>query len=138
MHLDGCLCCVVCAEIIGLLFYIFSPKLIGFFNVSGESLRFGVIHMRTICLFFSVLAFSDCMAGVMRGAGTATVAMFTMLACWCVIRVSYITVAVKFVNKLTTISWAYPITWILSSIVLLGYFLKADWIHNFDKTAKKA
>ena len=73
------------------------------------------------------------MAAVMRGAGKATVPMFTMLVCWCVIRVTYITIAVKFVNELTTVSWAYPITWVLSSTVLLIYFLKADWIHNFDK-----
>jgi Na+-driven multidrug efflux pump len=54
-----------------------------------------------------------------------------------VIRVSYITVAVKLVNRLTTVSMAYPITWTLSSIVFLIYFLKADWIHNFDREKGK-
>ena len=46
---------------------------------------------------------------------------------------TYITVAVRFINQLTTVSWAYPITWTLSSIVFFIYFIKADWIHNFDK-----
>ena len=94
--------------------------------------------MRTICLFYCLLAFSHCIASVMRGAGKATVPMFTMLACWCVFRVTYITVAVKYVNQLTTVSWAYPITWTLSSIIFLIYFLKADWIHTFDKSLNKA
>jgi Na+-driven multidrug efflux pump len=94
--------------------------------------------MRTICLFYFLLAFSHCIAGVMRGAGKATVPMYTMLACWCLIRVSYIYLALGFANKLTTVSWAYPITWTLSSIIFLVYFLKADWIHNFDKQQNKA
>ena len=94
--------------------------------------------MRTICLFYCLLAFSHCIAGVMRGAGKATVPMFTMLACWCVFRVTYLSVAVKLVNEITTVSWAYPITWTLSSIIFLIYFLKADWIHNFDRDLKKA
>lgn len=134
----GVICSCLMAEVIGLLSYLFAPQLIGFFSETAEAISFGTEHMRTICLFYFLLAFSHCIAGVMRGAGKATVPMFTMLACWCVFRVSYISVAVRFVNRLTTVSWAYPITWTLSSIIFLIYFLKADWIHNFDKEAQKA
>ena len=133
----GIACSCIMAELIGVLSYVFAPQLIAIFNDSPEAIEFGTRHMRTICLFYCLLAFSHCIAGIMRGAGKATVPMFTMLACWCVIRVSYITVAVKFVNELTTVSWAYPITWTLSSIVFLTYFLKADWIHNFDRIEAK-
>ena len=133
----GLICSCLLAEIVGLLSYLFAPQMIGLFNNSREVIDYGVQHMRAICLFYCLLAFSHCMAAVMRGAGKATVPMFTMLVCWCVIRVSYITIAMKFVNALTTVSRAYPITWTLSSIVLFIYFLKADWIHNFDRMAAK-
>lgn len=134
----GVVCSCAMAELIGVLSYLFAPELIGFFSDSAESIAYGTEHMRTICLFYCLLAFSHCIAGVMRGAGKATVPMFTMLACWCLIRVTYISIAVKLVNELTTVSWAYPITWTLSSIVFLICFLKGDWIHNFDKTLQKA
>ena len=134
----GVLCSCFMAEIIGLASYIFAPDLIGFFTDSAAAVSLGAQHMRTICLFYFLLAFSHCIAGVMRGAGKATVPMYTMLACWCLIRVSYIYLALGFANKLTTVSWAYPITWTLSSIIFLVYFLKADWIHNFDKQQNKA
>ncbi len=133
----GIACSCVMAELVGLTCYAFAPQLIGFFSETQEAIGFGVRHMRTICLFYCLLAFSHCVAGIMRGAGKATVPMFTMLACWCVIRVSYITIAVKIVNELTTVSWAYPISWTLSSIIFLIYLLKADWIHNFDRTIPK-
>ena len=129
----GLLCSCLMAEIIGILSYIFAPQLIGLFSSTAEAIAFGSAHMRTICLFYCLLAFSHCIASVLRGAGKASVPMFTMLACWCVFRVTYITIAVKYINQLTTVSWAYPITWTLSSIIFLIYFLKADWIHNFDR-----
>ena len=129
----GIACSCSMAVMIGIFSYLAAPQLIGFFIDSPEAIRFGTQHMQTICPFFFLAAFSHCAAGVMRGAGKATVPMFTMLICWCLIRVTYISVAVKIVNELTTVSWAYPITWILSSIIFLTYLLKADWIHNFDR-----
>ena len=133
----GILCSCILAELIGGISYLFAPQMIGFFSESEEAIRFGVQHMRTIALFYFLLAFSHCIASILRGAGKAAVPMFIMLACWCVIRVSYISVAVRFVNELTTVSWAYPITWTCSSMIFLVYFLKADWIHGFEKTNKK-
>ena len=135
----GIACSTIMAELIGITCYVFSPQLIGFFNDSPQVLDFGTRHMRTICLFYCLLAFSHCIAGILRGAGKSSVPMYTMLGCWCVLRVSYITVALQFVNRLETVSFAYPLTWTCSSIVFLIYFLKADWIHNFDRMdAKKA
>lgn len=134
----GVVCSCTMAEIIGVLSYLFAPQLIGFFSDSPEAIAYGTLHMRFICLFYFLLSFSHCIAGVMRGAGKATVPMFTMLACWCVIRVSYITVAMHFVNRLTTVSWAYPLSWTLSSIIFLIYFFKADWMYTFEKNLKKA
>ena len=121
------------AELVGVCMYTFAPTLIGWFSSAPESIAFGVSHARTIALFFCLLAFSHCIAAILRGAGKATVPMLTMLTCWCVMRVTYITVAVEFVPKLTTVSWAYPLSWSCSSIFFLIYYLKADWIHNFDR-----
>ena len=134
----GIACSCIMAETIGILFYCFAPQLIGFFNDTPAVVEYGTRHMQTICLFYFLLALSHCMAAILRGAGKATVPMVTMLVCWCLLRVSYITIAVRFVNELTTVSAAYPITWTCSSIVFLIYLLKADWIHNFDRIEAKA
>jgi len=133
----GLICCCVMAECIGVFSYAFAPQLIGIFIKSQEAIAFGTQHMRTIAPFFCLAAFSHCIAAILRGAGKATVPMFTMLACWCLFRVAYISVAVRFIPKLTTVSFAYPITWILSSVVFLIYYLKADWIHSFDRMEAK-
>lgn len=133
----GILCSTVSAEAIGVLSFTFAPQLIAIFNDSPEVIDYGTRHMRTIALFYFLLAFSHCIASVLRGSGKSTIPMLTMLGCWCVLRVSYITVAIQYRNQLETVSWAYPITWTCSSLVFLIYFLKADWIHNFDRIEAK-
>lgn len=129
----GTVCSVLLAEVVGICFYIFSPQIIRLFGTTSESTALGVSHCRTICLFYCLLAFSHCAAGILRGAGKATIPMVTMLMCWCVLRVTYITIAVRYIPQLTTVSFAYPMTWTASSIVFFIYLLKADWIHAFDR-----
>ena len=130
-------CSVVIAETVALLIFCFSPTLIGLFTSDAESIAYGVLHERTTTPFFFLLAYSHCMAAIFRGAGKSTVPMLVMLLCWCIIRVTYVTVAVRFFPVLQTVSWAYPITWCLSTIVLTIYYFKSDWMHAFEKQEAK-
>jgi Na+-driven multidrug efflux pump len=84
------------------------------------------------------MALSHSVAGVLRGAGKASVPMTIMLICWCIIRVIYITVTVRLIPDIRVVFFAYPLTWTLSTIAFLVYYFKADWIHHFDRLDRKA
>ena len=129
----GIICSCTMAACVGLISYIFAPQLIDFFADSQEAVDYGVRHMRTICLFNALLALSHCIAAVMRGAGRPLVPMVVMFACWCVLRVSYIAIALRFVYQLETVSFAYPITWTCSSIIFCLYLWKGNWMYAFKK-----
>ena len=129
----GIVCACALAEALGALLYFICPVVIRLFNDDPEVVRIGVTQMRTECFFFFALAFAHGVSAVMRGAGRAKMPMFTMLACWCVLRVTYITIAVKAFPVLNTIFWAYPLTWCVSCVVFAIYYLKADWVHSFDR-----
>jgi len=120
----GILACISIAELIGITINLLAPKLVGMFNGDPEVVRFGVMMARTTTLFYCLMAFSHCMAAVMRGCGRSMVPMVVMLVCWCVIRVTYITVTVHFIPDIRVVYWAYPITWSLSTIVYSAYYLK--------------
>lgn len=128
----GMLCCGITAELIGILSHIFAPQLVAAFSDVPEVIEFGVEYARCNGVFFFLVAITHCMAAILRGAGKATVPMYVMLICWCLIRVSYISIAVKFIPSITVIFWAYPITWALSAIVFLIYLWKSDWIHGLE------
>ena len=129
----GVLCSITMAEIVGIIIFFTAPYLVVAFNNDPQVVAFGTAQARTITLFYFLLAFSHCIAGILRGAGKSTIPMFVMLICWCIIRVSYITVAVRIIPDIKVIFWAYPITWTLSSILFIIYYFKADWIHGFDR-----
>lgn len=129
----GILCSVSMAELIGGVFWMCAPVFIGIFSDSPDVIAFGVRQARVEALFYCMLALAHCIAGIMRGAGKATVPMFTMLGFWCVLRVAYITLMLHFYPYIEVVFTAYPLTWGTSCVVFLLYFFKADWIHNFER-----
>lgn len=131
----GILSGMVLAEAVGVLMYAGAPYALRFFVDSAQAVEFGVIHSRTVAPFFFLLAFSHCAAGVMRGCGKSVVPMVTMLAFWCGVRIVYVTLAVPVFPVFRTISWAYPLTWSLSSLVFLAFLFKSDWTHSFERQA---
>lgn len=129
----GIVCSVTLAELVGILVYFLIPYFASAFDSSREVVAFASRQAHTEALFYCFLAFSHCIAGIMRGAGKSTVPMFVMLFSWCIIRITYITVTVHFIPKIQVIFWAYPLTWSISSVIFLIYFLKADWLHSFER-----
>lgn len=129
----GAVCAMSIAELIGIGVYIFAPKLIAAFGGEPEAIQYGINEAHTIALFYFLLAFSHCMAAVQRGAGRSIVPMFVMMIAWCFIRVSYITITIRYIPDIRVVYWAYPLTWTISSLVFLILFLKTDWIHGLEK-----
>ena len=129
----GIFCSITLAEVIGILVYFFMPRLILLFNAEADVVNYGILQAHTESLFYFLLAFSHTVAGIMRGAGKSTVPMFVMLGCWCIFRITYVTIITSIIPTIQVVFLAYPITWSLSSVVFLIYLLKADWIHNFDR-----
>lgn len=132
----GIACSVTLAELVGVIVYFLISYLAAGFDNTAEVVAIATRQAHVEALFYCFLAFSHCIAGIMRGAGKSTVPMFVMLASWCIIRITYITVTVHFIPEIQVIFWAYPLTWSISSVIFLIYFLKADWIHNFERTEK--
>lgn len=132
----GCACSAILAEAIGITIFFTAPFLIGLFNRNPEVIAYGTRRAQIVGFFYFLMAFSHGIAGSMRGAGKATVPMLVMMICWCFFRVTYIEIVTMFINKIDVIFYAYPITWTMSSVVFLIYYLRADWAHGFEKKNK--
>jgi len=107
--------------------YAFAPVLIGLFNGEADVVKIGTIHARTVTPFFFLLAFSHSVAAILRGAGKAVVPMVVMGVCWCAVRIVYISFVTPMFDSIRAVFMVYPITWTLSSIVFLIYYLKGNW-----------
>ena len=128
----GIFCSMSLAELVGLCVFFLMPYLAAAFDDSTAVVEIATRQAHVEALFYCLLAFSHCIAGIVRGAGKSTVPMLVMLASWCLIRITYITVTVHFIPKLSVIFWAYPLTWSISSIIFLLYFVKGKWLYGFE------
>ena len=134
----GILTSMLLAELVGVTVYLLAPYLIRLFNDDPQVISYGMLQARTVTLFYCLLALSHAVAGVMRGAGRAIVPMLVMLGSWCIIRISYIMLIARASGNIQMVFWAYPLTWSLSSIAFVAYYIRGDWPHYLDKKAARA
>ena len=134
----GILTSITMAEIVGIVLFFFGGFFISTFiqdadpDAVAEIIAIGAKQCRLEALFFFLLAFSHSIAGICRGAGKAIVPMLIMLIVWCVIRIIYITAAMRISHTIELLFAAYPLTWFISSVIYFIYYRKSDWIHGFE------
>ncbi len=135
---------LILAEMVGIVLFFFGGFFVSTFisDENPEAVRqivaLGGTEFRLQSLFYFLLAFSHAIAGICRGAGKAVVPMFIMLTVWCVIRIIYITIAMRISHNILLLFAAYPLTWFISSVIYLLYYKKSDWVHGFEKQRKAA
>ena len=126
----GLLSATILAQSLGVIIFIFAPKIILLFTNNPEVIEIGVLKARISAFFFFQLAMSHTMAGIYRGAGKSVIPMAVMLLFWCVFRVTYITIVLKFYYDIKVVFSAYPVTWTLSAIIFVIYYYKGKWLNN--------
>jgi putative MATE family efflux protein len=123
----GVICSIVLAECIGVLIFFLAPYAVRLFNDDPDVVAVGVRAAHTEALFFFALAMAHGISAVMRGVGKAKIPMYTMLGCWCLLRVAYITVMLRYFKDMLVIFTAYPLTWMCSCVVFIICYLRIDW-----------
>jgi len=127
----GIITVMATAQLIGVLFYFFTPQLMALFDNNPQVIALGGKEAQILSLFYFLLAFSYTVAAVCRGAGKAAVPMLVMLSVWCGLRVAYIAFVARY-RDILLVFWAYPITWAVSSVIYLIYYRFSDWVHGFE------
>ena len=120
----GTVCTLISIELIGVAIYVFAPQLISMFIQDPDVIYYGVLRARICSLFFFLLGFSHVTSSVMRGLGKPVVPMAVMLICWCAVRVIAILLLGDTFHSVAFVSWLYPITWFLSSLVYVYQYYR--------------
>lgn len=127
---------VIVAECIGGLFFLFVPHLMKLFSDDAEVLRYGIMQARTVSLFFFLLTYSHLVAATCRGAGKSVTPMLIMLFIWCFLRIAYIITVMDIFHDIRFVYWAYPITWVISSVIYFIILRKSDIFAKKDSLDK--
>lgn len=133
---QGMMISVVMAEIFGIFVFLFAPYLVGMFSKDPSVIAFGVQQARVEALFYFLLAITHACAGTLRGAGKTMIPMSVTLGAWCILRIGYIEGLVRIIPNINVVFSAYPVTWLVSSMILLWFVKKQNWEENTLKIAK--
>ena len=86
--------------------------------------------MNTLTPFYITFVLIEMLSGAARGAGDSLIP--TIITCFgvCVLRVAWILIAVPLYPDVKTVIYSYPITWILTSVLFLIYYLQGGWLRR--------
>lgn len=93
------------------------------FTTDAEVVKIGsdMLAMITPCYIFFV--FIEVLSGALRGIGDVIIPMIITMCGVCLLRVLWIIFAVPIHPGIDTIIYSYPVTWIVSAILFIVYYI---------------
>lgn len=104
------------------IFQVFSKPFIGIFTKDAVVLELGIEQLRFMSAGYILYTAGEIYIGALRGAGRAFFAMISSLITVCALSVVWVEIIAKPYNNVTMTLSGFPLTWILSSIVLMVYW----------------
>lgn len=105
----------------GSLFYrLFTPDE----AVIDEGMKILRLLVPTYVTYISI----EILSGAVRGAGDSLIPTLMTLFGVCLLRVAWLAVALPKWPTMTTVLLAYPITWVITSLLFIVYYWKGGWL----------
>lgn len=105
------------------LIIIFGKQLLRLFNSDPNVIAFGYQRLFWILSFEVINGTIDIISGAMRGYGESLTPALIALVCICGVRIVYIFTYFAPHRSFTTLMLAYPISWIITVIVISAAYL---------------
>ncbi len=111
--------------------YSAASSILGIFTTDPQVLQIGVGIMHFLVPTYITYVIVEIYSGALRGVGDVWIPMiFTMLGV-CVLRVVWVLAAVPLRREMQTIIFSYPLTWTVTSVLLLVY------LHLFSRLKRQ-
>jgi len=88
-------------------------------------IEIGMRMIKVIVPFFFLYVPAEILAGTLRGAGKTFFSTLVCVFCICVLRAIWILIIPRFNNSIEGIMLCYPVTWFITSITLIIYYLSS-------------
>ncbi len=109
-------------------------SVIGLFTDDPVAIDFARRMMWFMAPFTWTYSVSDILGGSLRGAGAAVQVTTITALCICVFRVVWLAVMLRVIYDIRIVFLCYPLTWILSSIVMSIYYFRSKYM-KFEKVS---
>ena len=120
---------LISTAVLGVGAFLAARQLIGLFSPDPEVVAFGVRFIQIVTPFYLAICFNQIYAGALRGIGDATAPTVIMLLSFVVFRQIYLFVTSSLNLGFVSVALAYPMGWILCSVLLAIRYRRSDLFH---------
>lgn len=117
---------------LAILLNIFASPLLQLFNQEADVLHYGLIFVRFMSPFYVLCCWNQIFSGALRGAGDSTGPMVILLSSFVVFRQIYLFVASQLFHSIYVTALAYPMGWLLCSILVYIRYRRGKWEKNYS------
>jgi putative MATE family efflux protein len=114
---------------VGILSFVFAPDIVRFFVPNdAEVIRQGAVFLRIMAFSFGFLGAQMSLSGVFRASGNMLIPlMFSIVSLWMLqFPIAYILSMHTSLHSVG-IWWAFPVSYVLTALLAIIWFLKGDW-----------
>lgn len=132
--LFGQVCVTITGVVLGNLAHIYGSTLLKLYTSNPEVIDAGMMRLGVVSKTYALCGMMDVMVGALRGIGYSIMPMIVTLIGACGLRIVYLATIFKIpkYHNITVVYDSYPISWIITTVVLVGCFMWAS-----KKVAKK-
>ncbi len=100
------------------------------FTNDTEVIKRGMEILQLLVPCYATYVCIEILSGAIRGTGDAVVPMLMTCVGVCVLRVVWIFSAVPVWHTIQTVVFSYPLTWSITSLLFVGYYLQGGWLRR--------
>lgn len=119
--IHGIVLLIIGTLIIACLQVVFGRQVLGLFTKDQEVVEIAYETVRDLAYLYPLYILVETVSSTIKGCGDARSSMVISIITICIVRILYLTFAE--LNGLTSIIFAYPFSWGISSVIYLLYFL---------------
>lgn len=113
-----------------IIYYNWGALAFQLFTTDPSVMAIGGNMLHYLCPFYITYIAIELLSGALRGMGDSLHPMIISVMGICFLRILWIIFAVPVWHHIETIEFSYPLTWITTSILFLGYYLRFVKRHN--------
>ncbi len=108
--------------------FFFGGSLLHFFTGDEAVIAIGRDFFQVLAPSYFTYVFIEILSGTIRGAGEALQPMLITTFGVCGLRVLWMALAVPLHHTMQMVAMNYPVTWVVTSIVFIVYYLRMNWL----------
>ena len=126
---------LLAAGLISFVVLVFGPFIFRIFTSDEGVIESGMQIIHALAPFYFTYVCVEVISGTVRGAGDSFWPMIITCFGVCVGRILWLLFVVPQYHTIEMLVWGYPISWALTSVLFIAYYLQGGWLRRSIKKA---